>query len=426
MGTRRLPDPAPAGRESEVRSYCRSYRAVFSTARGSLLWDTEGREYLDFLAGAGSLNYGHNDPDMAAALVEHIGDAGITHGLDLNTAPKRAFLEVFEELVLAPRGLDHRVQFTGPTGTNAVEAAVKLARKATGRRNVIAFTNGFHGVTQGALAATGNRHHRMGSALSLPDVTRLPYDGYLGSGTDTADLLDRVLADPSSGVDAPAAVLLETVQGEGGLNTASPAWLRRVAAAAQRHGALLIVDDVQAGCGRTGTFFSFEGTGVVPDLVALSKSISGFGLPMALLLIRPEFDVWEPGEHNGTFRGNAHAFVTARVALEKFWRDGEFAGAVARRGELVTDRLRRIARLVPDGRVKGRGLMQGVDLRTGRFAAEVTRRCAERRLVVESCGPDDEVVKVLAPLTTPDPLLRRGLDIIEEAVALSMPAVAAV
>jgi diaminobutyrate-2-oxoglutarate transaminase len=312
-----------ARRESRVRSYSRKYDVVFEEARGSLVWDTEGREYLDFLAGAGALNYGHNDPDMADALVAHIRGGGITHGLDLFTRPKMEFLEAFEGLILEPRGMDYRVQFTGPTGTNAVEAALKLARKVTGRRNVIAFTNGFHGVSQGALAATGNRDKRMGTTLSLPDVTRLPYDGYLGS-VDTADLLDRMLSDHSSGVDEPAAILLETVQGEGGLNVASRPWLRRIAAIAKTYGALLIVDDIQAGCGRTGSFFSFEGTGVTPDLITMSKSISGFGLPMALLLLKPELDIWKPGEHNGTFRGNAHAFVTARVALEKFWGDRSF------------------------------------------------------------------------------------------------------
>ena len=406
-------------RESRVRSYSRRYDARFDRARGSLVWDTDGREWIDFLAGAGSLNYGHNDPDMAAALVAHIRRDGIAHGLDLFTAAKGEFLETFERLVLQPRGLDHRVQFTGPTGTNAVEAALKLARKVTGRRNVVAFTNGFHGVSQGALAATGNGHHRMGGALSLPDVTRLPFDGYV-PGLDSAALLDRLLGDPSGGVDAPAAVLLETVQGEGGLNVASPRWLRDVAGVAARHGALLVVDDVQAGCGRTGTFFSFEEAGVQPDLVALSKSISGFGLPMALLLIRPRWDAWEPGEHNGTFRGNAHAFVTGRVALEKFWSDDGLARDVARRARLVGDRLARIAELVPGARVKGRGLMQGLDVGTGERAAAICRAAADAGIIIESAGPHDEVVKVLAPLTTPDDLLLRGLDAVGGAVAATV------
>jgi len=413
-----------ARRESRVRSYSRKYDVVFDAAHGSLVWDTQGREYLDFLAGAGALNYGHNDPDMAEALVAHIRGGGITHGLDLFTRPKMEFLEAFEGLILEPRGMDHRVQFTGPTGTNAVEAALKLAKKVTGRRNVIAFTNGFHGVSQGALAATGNRDKRMGTTLSLPDVTRLPYDGYMGGSIDTADLLDRLLSDHSSGVDEPAAILLETVQGEGGLNVASRPWLRRIAAIAKAHGALLIVDDIQAGCGRTGSFFSFEGTGVTPDLITMSKSISGFGLPMALLLLRPELDIWKPGEHNGTFRGNAHAFVTGRVALEKFWGDRSFQEDVVASGALLGERLARIAKLVPGARVKGRGMMQGVDVRDGSVAAEICRLSARQQLIVETAGPDDEVVKVLAPLTTPTELLHRGLDIIEESAAAGLHAVA--
>jgi diaminobutyrate-2-oxoglutarate transaminase len=414
-----------ARRESRVRSYSRKYEIVFEEARGTQVWDADGREYVDFLAGAGSLNYGHNDPDMAEALVAHIRRGGIAQGLDLFTRPKMEFLETFEGLVLEPRSLDYRIHFTGPTGTNAVEAALKLARKVTGRRNVIAFTNGFHGVSQGALAATGNRDNRMGgNTVSLPDVTRLPYDGYLGGSVDTSDLLERVLSDPSSGVDAPAAILLETVQGEGGLNVASRPWLRRVAAIAKAHGALLIVDDIQAGVGRTGSFFSFEGMGVTPDLVTLSKSISGFGLPMSLLLIKPEFDIWKPGEHNGTFRGNAHAFVTARVALEKFWGDRSFQHEIERSSALVGERLARIARLVPGATVKGRGMMQGIDVRDGEVAAEICRRSARRRLIIESAGPKDEVIKILAPLTTSEQILNRGLDILEESAAAGLHAVA--
>jgi diaminobutyrate-2-oxoglutarate transaminase len=406
-------------RESGVRSYCRNIGALFDSAVGSIIYDVDGREYIDFLAGAGSLNYGHNDPDLKAALIEYVERDGIAHGLDLFTCAKAAFLQAFEDRVLLPRELDHRVQFTGPTGANAVEAALKLARKVTGRTNIVAFTNGFHGVTLGALTATGNAHHRMAPSLPLHGVSRLPFDGYLGDGTDTADLLERMLDDPSSGLDPPAAVLLETVQGEGGLNVASPEWLRRVASLARRSGALLIVDDVQAGCGRTGSFFSFEEAGLVPDLVVLSKSISGYGLPMALLLIRPEFDTWLPGEHNGTFRGNAHAFVTGRAALEKFWASERFADGISARSVLVAHRLDAIAASLPAARVKGRGLMQGIDLGSTAWAADVARRCFDAHLVIETCGPRDEVVKVMPPLTTPEDVLEQGLDILAGAVEAS-------
>jgi diaminobutyrate-2-oxoglutarate transaminase len=400
-------------RESEARSYCRRFDAVFASASGSLLRDTTGREYIDFLAGCAALNYGHNDPDMAAALVAHIQSNGIAMGLDLHTDAKRAFLETFERTILRPRDMPHRVQFTGPTGTNAVEAAMKLARKVTGRHNIIAFTNGYHGVTLGALAATGSRYHRMGAPLS--GVTRVPYDAYMGAHTDTADLLERMLDDPSSGVDLPAAILLETVQGEGGLNAASAGWIVHVAAIARRHGALLIVDDVQAGCGRTGGFFSFEGMGVVPDLVALSKSISGFGLPMALVLVKPEHDRWLPAEHNGTFRGNTHAFVTARVAIEKYWCTPDFQEGAAQRAALVTQRLDQISRLVPGAVLKGRGMMQGLDVGTGELAARICAECFAQGLVIETSGAHDQVVKILAPLNTPFDLLTQGLDILHAA-----------
>ncbi|OIP81979.1 MAG: diaminobutyrate--2-oxoglutarate transaminase, partial [Rhodobacterales bacterium CG2_30_65_12] len=297
-------------RESAARSYCRSMPAVFATARGSELTDTEGRTWIDFLAGCSSLNYGHNDPDMKAALIEHIAGDGIAHGLDLHTDAKGDFLRAFERHILAPRSMDHRVMFTGPTGANAVEAAMKIARKVTGRSNVIAFTNGFHGVTMGALAATGNGYHRGGAGMDKAGVTRMPFDAY-ANGVDSAALLDQMLCDPSGGIDAPAAIMFETVQGEGGLNAARPEWIKRVAEIAKKHGALLIIDDIQAGVGRTGTFFSFENMGVTPDIVTMAKSISGFGLPLALVLVRPEHDVFGPAEHNGTFRGNTHAFVTA-------------------------------------------------------------------------------------------------------------------
>lgn len=402
-------------RESAVRSYCRNLSAVLAGGRGSVVWDTDGVEFLDFLAGAGSLNYGHNDPDMRDALLEYIAGDGIAHGLDLHTDAKRIFLERFEQIVLQPRGMDHRVQFTGPTGANAVEAAFKLARKVTGRRNVIAFTRAFHGLSAGALAATGSAQLRGGPVNSLNGISRLPYDGYLGPEFDTADLLAEMLADPSSGLDAPAAIVLETVQGEGGLNAASPNWLRRVAALAAEHGALLVIDDIQAGVGRTGSFFSFEQAGIVPDLIAMSKSLSGFGLPMSVLLIRPEHDAWEPGEHTGTFRGNAHAFVTASVALEKFWTGDALVRDIARRSRLLGDRLGEIAKGIPDAFVKGRGMIRGFQTDPA-LAARIIREAIARNLIIERAGPRDEVVKVLAPLTTPDDQLERGLALLAESV----------
>jgi diaminobutyrate-2-oxoglutarate transaminase len=403
-------------RESEVRSYCRGIDRVFTRAVGSEMTDADGRSYIDFLAGCSALNYGHNDPDMKDALVEHIAGDGVAHGLDLHTNVKQAFLEAFERNILAPRDMDHKLMFIGPTGANAVEAAMKVARKVTGRDNVIAFTNGFHGVTLGALAATANSYHRGGAGTTLEGVTRMPFDGYMGGSFDTAELLDAMLSDKSGGIDAPAAILLETVQGEGGLNAASPEWIRRVAELARKHGALLIVDDIQAGCGRAGTFFSFEEMGVTPDIITMAKSVSGYGLPMALALVRPEHDVFGPAEHNGTFRGNTHAFVTARVAIEKFWSDDRFQKDIAAKAEMLTGALEDVAALIPGARLKGRGMMQGVDVGSGELAEEICSRAFEKGLIIETSGPDDEVVKVLAPLTTPEATFRKGLDILLDAV----------
>ncbi|MDF1853971.1 diaminobutyrate--2-oxoglutarate transaminase [Pseudooceanicola sp.] len=398
-------------RESAARSYCRNMPTVFTAGRGSELFGENGEHYIDFLAGCSSLNYGHNDPDMKAALIAHISGDGIAHGLDLHTDAKAGFLRAFETHILQPRGMDHRVMFTGPTGANAVEAAMKIARKVTGRSNVIAFTNGFHGVTMGALAATGNGYHRGGAAMDTQGVTRMPFDGY-AEGVDSAALLDQMLSDPSGGIDAPAAILFETVQGEGGLNAASPEWVRKVADIAKKHGALLIIDDIQAGVGRTGTFFSFEEMGVIPDIVTLAKSISGFGLPLALVLVRPECDVFGPAEHNGTFRGNTHAFVTARVAIEKFWADAGFQRDLAAKSVFVTSALSEVAALVPGAKLKGRGLMQGVDVGTGALAAEICARAFEKGLIIETSGNEDQVVKVLAPLTTTTETLRAGFNIL--------------
>ena len=404
--------------ESEVQSYARSFPRVFHRAKGELLYDEDGSEYMDFLAGAGTLNYGHNNPIFKEALLEYIHQDGVTHSLDLHTRAKGEFLEVFHENILRPRGLDYVVQFTGPTGTNAVEAALKLARNVTGRENVIAFTNGFHGVSLGALAATGNSHHRGASGVSLAGVTRMPYDGYMGDDIDTTAYLDKLLMDSSSGVDKPAAAIVETVQGEGGINVASSEWLRNLEAVCRKHDMLLIVDDIQAGCGRTGTYFSFEESGIKPDMVTLSKSLGGYGLPFAVVLFRPELDQWKPGEHNGTFRGNNFAFVTAKAAIEHYWSNDEFALAIQRKGRYVAQRLQAIVERYGDGGFShcGRGMFQGINCVNGELAGEIAHKAFTRGLIIETSGADDHVVKLLCPLVISDENLVRGIDILEEAI----------
>lgn len=406
-----------ARRESGVQSYARSFPCVWKRARGTELWDVNGRRYLDFLAGAGSLNYGHNNPILKEALLAYIEHDGITHSLDLFTAAKESFLEAMEENILNPRGLDYVIQFTGPTGTNAVEAAMKIARKATGRTNIVSFTNGFHGVSVGALAATANQHFRRAAGVALQGVTVMPYDGYLGSGIDTIAYLDRMLSDPSSGMDEPAAVLIELIQGEGGLNSARFDWLTRLQALCRRQKILLIVDDVQAGCGRSNQFFSFEAAGIKPDIVTMSKSISGYGLPFAIMLMDRAVDVWKPGEHNGTFRGNNHAFVTATAALEHYWSTPDFENEVIAKSEYLADRLQGLVdKFSPDlVEVKGRGMMRGVLCADPELAAAATANAFQRGLIIERAGPYDEVIKFLMPLTTTVAELDEAIGIMDEA-----------
>lgn len=408
-----------ASMESEVRSYSRSFPALFVKARNERLWDADGREYIDFFAGAGALNYGHNPPMLKRKLIEYLHLDGITHTLDMVSSAKIRFLDTFRDIILAPRGMgDYKVMFPGPTGTNAVESALKLARKVTGRSTVVSFTGGFHGMTLGALSATGNRMKRAGAGLPLGHVVSMPYDGYFGDRLDTADYLERMLADQGSGLDLPAAILLETVQGEGGLHAASPEWLRRMATICQRHGVLLIVDDVQMGCGRTGPFFSFETAGIEPDLVCLSKSIGGYGLPMALTLMKPEHDLWKPGEHNGTFRGNNLSFVAAAEALS-YWSTPRFEHEIRRKSARMRQFLLRLVRDYPGagGELRGRGLVQGLAFPHSGFAEHVCRKAFTKGLIMETSGPDSEVIKLMPPLTIEDEQLEQGLAIVEQSLA---------
>ncbi|MEZ8169743.1 diaminobutyrate--2-oxoglutarate transaminase [Vibrio tasmaniensis 1F-187] len=404
--------------ESNVRSYSNSFPVTFSKSKGCWLETKQGDRYIDFLAGAGSLNYGHNNPILKQALLDYIEMDGITHGLDMHSEAKAEFLEALTRLILEPRDLNYKVQFTGPTGTNAVEAAIKLAKKVKGRSSIVAFTNGFHGCTAGALAATGNQHHRQGAGSNLNNVTRLPFEGY--AGIDGLKLFETMLADNSAGMDKPATVLLETVQGEGGLNVASNEWLQRLSKICKAHDILVIVDDIQAGCGRTGTFFSFEPSGIKPDIVTLSKSISGYGLPMAVVLLKPELDKWQPGEHNGTFRGNNHAFVTATKALEMYWSNDDFENHIQRSSSMVDDVIQRNIKRFPELFVqrKGRGMMIGIECKDGNTADEIAKTCFENGMVIETAGPNDEIVKFFCPLTISESELMQGLTIFEDSVEI--------
>jgi diaminobutyrate-2-oxoglutarate transaminase len=404
--------------ESEVQCYARAFPRLFNKAQGEYLYDNEGNQYLDFLAGAGTLNYGHNNPVFKKKLIEYIEQDGITHGLDLHTKAKGEFLNTFNEKILKPRNMEYMVQFTGPTGANAVETAMKLARKIKQKETIISFTNGYHGVTLGALSATGNQHHRGGAGMLLTGVDTLPYDGYMGDEIDTTSYLDKVLTDSSSGVDHPAAIIVETVQGEGGITAASFAWLKNIEKICRKHDLLLIIDDIQAGCGRTGTFFSFDDIGIKPDIITMSKSLSGYGLPFALVLLKPEHDIWKPGEHNGTFRGNNLAFVTAKAAIDHYWSDDLFSKEVKRKGKYIYERIQKIIETYGEGNFtsRGRGMFQGINCVSGELANKITKLAFKNGLMIETSGADDHVIKFLCPLTISDQNLKHGMDILENAI----------
>lgn len=401
--------------ESNVRAYCREVPNRFESGAGCYLYDSSGTPYLDFLAGSGSLNYGHNDPCMREALVSYISSNGLAMGLDFHSSAKAEFLHSFQDRILNPRSLDYKVQFSGPTGTNSIEAALKLARKYTGRNKVVSFTNGFHGCTLGALAVTGNLSVRGSSEDLLSHVYRLPYDGYIDDKFDSSVLLKKLMSDPSSGLGDIGAIILEVVQGEGGINVASKGWVQEIQNIARENDLLLIVDEIQSGCGRTGDFFAFESLGIDPDIIALSKSISGFGLPMSLLLMKPEIDIWSPAEHSGTFRGNSHAFVTAKVALEKFWLDDAFTNRINDTSRILHNELHDIEKDF-GFKAKGRGLMCGIDVGSSEVASLVKKECYEEKLIIETCGPRGEVIKLLPPLTIGHDDLKQGTDILKSSL----------
>jgi diaminobutyrate-2-oxoglutarate transaminase len=407
--------------ESEVRSYVRGFPTVFDKAQGSYMYNTDGQAYLDFFAGASVMNYGHNNPDLKQALVDYISSDRVTHSMDMASVARAEFLQAFRDIILAPRGLDYRVQFPGPTGTNSVESALKVARKVTGRSEVVAFTNAFHGMTLGALSVTGNQFKRDGAGVPLNYTHTLPFDGYIGD-VDTLSYFETLLKDGASGLGHPAAVIVETIQAEGGVNVASGEWLQRLQDICQRYDILFIVDDIQTGNGRTGYFFSFEEFGLDPDIVAVSKSLSGYGFPLALTLIKPEYDIWAPGEHNGTFRGFNPALVTAKRTLELFWSDDHFAREVRAKGEHVRKGLEAMLNKYPQARgcPRGRGLMQAVEFANRDLADKITEKAFQHQLIIETAGADDETLKLLPPLTTDYADLDKGLSIIEQSLVEAM------
>jgi diaminobutyrate-2-oxoglutarate transaminase len=405
-------------RESNVRSYCRSFPAVFHRAKGSTIYSDSGQEYIDFLAGAGALNYGHNNDQIKQEIMLYLDADTIIHGLDLHTSAKERFLAKFSNTVLIPKNLDYRIQFCGSTGTNAVEAALKLARKVKKRTGIFSFMGAYHGMTSGSLAVTGNTAIRSGIWGTSNNVTFMPYPYGFMESFDTIAYIDSVLNDVNSGIEKPAAIIFETVQAEGGIIVAPIEWMQRLRELCDRHDILLICDDIQVGCGRTGPFFSFERAKIVPDLVVLSKSISGYGFPMSLLLIKPELDLWEPAEHTGTFRGNQLAFVGAKAALE-YWENANLEKEVKLKETfLQTFLTEEVASISKQISIRGIGMIWGIDLANfggTNFAEKITSLCFKLGLIVERVGRNDTVIKILPPLNIEMSTLEKGCFMIREA-----------
>jgi len=404
-------------RESAIRAYCRVYPVVFDKAMNAKQIDEEGNEYIDFFAGAGVLNFGHNNQRMTAAVVDYIQSSGVTHALDMQTKAKRQFMERFEKVILKPRDMPHKMQFVGPTGTNAVEAAMKLARRVTQRQDIMAFTRGFHGMTLGSLAATANRYFRGAAGVPLNHVSHHPFgcdkaciDCHSGCGIESLEKLRALYQDTSSGVTPPAAFLLETIQAEGGVNVASKEWLQALAALAKEVGSLLIIDDIQVGMGRTGSFFSFDEMDIDPDIICLAKGLGGMGLPIAMNLIKPEVDeYWSPGEHTGTFRGQSLSFVAGAEALSYFEND-DLMMQVKQKGQLMQSALAPLAERYDAIQVRSKGMIVGLDVSTGERAKAIVDNCFKAGLLIASCGTGGRVVKLIPPLTIPDEELLQGLD----------------
>ena len=412
--------------ESEIRGYCRLYPTVFKSASNARQVDENGKSYVDLFAGAGVLNFGHNNPRMKEKLIEFIQNDGIAHGLDMHTTAKREFIERFAATILEPRGWNYKMMFMGPTGTNAVESALKLARKVTGRQTVVAYTSGFHGMTLGSLAATANSYFRKAAGVPLNHIVRQPYGCEktcvgcnFGCGLDSVERLRAEYENSSSGLEPPAAFLVEAIQAEGGVHVASAEWLRAVEKLARDLGALFIVDDIQAGCGRTGNYFSFDGMGLDPDIITLAKGIGGFGTPLAMNLAKPEHDRhWQPGEHTGTFRGQGLSFVAGVEAL-RYFEDDELMNEVARKGADMQAQLQAIVDSYPDRgfQVRGKGMMQAIDLVDGALAKAVASRCFEHGTLLGGSGTNGCTIKLIPPLTIPQADLQEGLTTLKEAIA---------
>ncbi|GAA3043117.1 diaminobutyrate--2-oxoglutarate transaminase family protein [Actinokineospora globicatena] len=415
--------------ESNARSYPRGLPIAIERGEGSFVRDVDGNVFIDFLAGAGVLSLGHNHPELVRAMVEQAGV--LTHALDFPTPAKDAFVEAQFSMLPPAMRARTKIHFCGPTGANAVDAAIKLCKTATGRGDIISFQGGFHGASHAAMAVTGLVSQKQPVANGMPGVHFLPYSSCsrcpLGLRPDTcetncATYFENALRDPNGGLPKPAAVIMELVQGEGGVVPARPEFVRRVRAVTAELDIPLIVDEVQTGCGRTGTWFAFERYGITPDVVVASKALSGVGSPVAVILYDERLDVWSPGAHTGTFRGNQLAFAAGTEAVRIVRRDNILGNVVAR-GEQVADRLSVLHAHPLVGEVRGMGLMWGIQLLdapdgtpASALAAAVRTEVLNHGLILELGGRDDTVVRLLPPLNVTAEVLDTACDILIAAI----------
>ena len=397
--------------ESNVRSYCRKWPATFATSKGPFMYDEDGKRYIDFFDGAGTLNFGHNNDFIKQRLIDYLASDGIIHALDMTTSAKAEFIQTLQERVLEPRGLTYKVAFPGPTGTNANELALKFARKATGRNEVWALQGAFHGMTLGALALTSDSYSRAGAGVPLVGTRHMPAP-YTLPGLDPIAYMEAVLADDHSGVSTPAAIIVETTQAEGGIQVLPTQYLKDLRTFCTKHGIVLIVDDIQVGNWRTGTLLSFERAEIKPDIVTLSKSLSGIGTPFAATLVAPELDVLGPGEHNGTFRGNQLGMVGAKAAIE-FALDTDFVPQLEAKLPVMAELVEGIAQK-HGASARGIGMIWAIELGDGKLVLDTIHKCFDRGVVLEACGRNDSALKLMPALITSEEVLREGMGVIDE------------
>jgi len=399
--------------ESGARTYASTFQTVFDRGAGVRMRDQSGREIIDCLACAGALPLGHNHPEIREALIEFINSGHVQQVLDLTTPAKVEFTRELYSLLPREWARQAKIQFCSPSGSDAVEAAMKLTRFATQRYPIIAFHGAYHGMTSGALAAMGNTGPKCGTGMAVNGVHFAPYPyryrcpfGTDGSQTDDLSIqyLSTILNDPESGITKPAAVIVEIVQGEGGCIPASDRWLRELRKLTQEQDIPLVIDEVQTGFARTGAMFAFERAGILPDVLILSKAVGG-GFPLAVIVYDQSLDLWPRGMHVGTFRGNQIAMVAGKVTMEILERD-RIAHHATEMGKELSNGLSELARLHSElGDIRGRGLMLGVEVidpftgcRNGALAREIRQAAFENGLLIEAGGRDGAVIRFLPPL----------------------------